>query len=791
MGDTKLHLVRRGTAIILAATLSTGMVPAMALADADGAGAPQATASAAATTPTLDGFYLETGKEYTVPVALMKENGTDPSMAAQYFEKNGAVKYEDGSYQVTFSVTADGQQYIKGISYDGIEDLGNGKYRVTVKSLDGLIPLKFDLEVPLPSGPMVMTQTGYLKLDTSSLPTEPPAPSADKSALTDAITSAGKVVQGNKTDDAFKALQDAIAAAQKVADNADATQADVDGAVAALNEAIDAFNSSENVVKPSGESYESSFKLYYKGADATDKFGKSFHDKVVVTPLSDGTYEVDLTANSLGSAATLGDVTVGGKAVAYTDNEDGSRTYKMIFASITGKQDFTFSYTITAINRTNTHEFQIELVSGETTPVQVDKSALKAALDKANALTQGNKTDEAWKTLQDAIATAQKAYDTEGIPQQGVDAVTKTLNAAIDTFTNSADKTPETPGGYALEEGKEYTVPVALMKENGTDPSMAAQFFEKDGTVVYRDGSYQVTFSVTADGLKYIKGVSADAIEDLGNGSYRVTVKSLDNLIPLTFNLQTPVGAMSQTGYLKVDTTSLPKANGNQGGNQGGDNNGGQQGGNNNQNNNNNGNQGGNNGGQEQPGDTAQFQVGHTYQVPIAFMKQNSSEASMAAQYFYTTALVRPQQDGTFNVSFSATSEGLTHIIQLAHNGATLSNDNGTFTVNIPAATQDTVVPISMTIKEMQQLGGGPQTADMHLYLTQAKDLGTGQDGLTPAGTPGATAGNGAGAAATAKGSALAKTADGAPTAAVTGIAAMAAAAMAAAGTMLRRRFNK
>ena len=35
-----------------------------------------------------------------------------------------------------------------------------------------------------------------------------------------------------------------------------------------------------------------------------------------------------------------------------------------------------------------------------------------------------------------------------------------------------------------------------------------------------------------------------------------------------------------------------------------------------------------------------------------------------------------------------------------------------------------------MTIKEMEQLGGGAQIADMHLKLSQAKDLGTGQDSV-------------------------------------------------------------
>ena len=105
---------------------------------------------------------------------------------------------------------------------------------------------------------------------------------------------------------------------------------------------------------------------------------------------------------------------------------------------------------------------------------------------------------------------------------------------------------------------------------------------------------------------------------------------------------------MTQTGYLQIDTTVLPTKSGEQikpesptvpsGGNDG-------------PNNNATGNEA-----------TAKFQVGHTYQVPIAFMKHNSSEASMAAKYFGDTALVRPQANGTFQVSFAATSEGLNYI---------------------------------------------------------------------------------------------------------------------------------
>ena len=104
----------------------------------------------------------------------------------------------------------------------------------------------------------------------------------------------------------------------------------------------------------------------------------------------------------------------------------------------------------------------------------------------------------------------------------------------------------------------------------------------------------------------------------------------------------------------------------------------------------------------------------------------------MADQYFGDTALVRVSDDGTMlNVSFAATADGMTHIISLAYQGATLSPSGTQFTVSIPYTESNVVLPISMTIKEMQELGGPAQTADLHLYLTQAKDLGTNAGSLS------------------------------------------------------------
>ena len=434
----------------------------------------------------------------------------------------------------------------------------------------------------------------------------------------------------------------------------------------------------------------------------------------------------------------------------------------------------------------------------------VDKTALNEAIDAAKAIEQGKKSDEAWKALQDAIATAENAAAVESAPQAMIDAVLAQLNAAVETFNASedvADPTPgeegqdpdpeptpdpdpdpdpapdpepepdedavETPGGFLLVPQQAYEVPVSLIKDDGS-ASMAAGYFEKTGAIVWNGESYLVDFSVTAEGQGFIQSI--EGIESLGGGAYRATVDSLTDPVTLTFDLQVPgYGSMTQTAYLQIDTSSLPTKSGepidpadpqpSDPGTTGG---------------NGNTSTGDQNNQQEV---AVKFQKGHTYQVPIDFLKHNSSEVSMADQYFGDTALVRVSDDGTMlNVSFAATADGMTHIISLAYQGATLSPSGTQFTVSVPYTESNIVLPISMTIKEMQELGGGPQTADLHLYLTQAKDLGTNAGSLSASSSR-----------------TMADTGDDvSPIAAIAGGVAVVAAAAAAsvAGSQMRRRLT-
>lgn len=325
----------------------------------------------------------------------------------------------------------------------------------------------------------------------------------------------------------------------------------------------------------------------------------------------------------------------------------------------------------------------------------------------------------------------------------------------------------ETPGGFLLVPQQAYEVPVSLIKDDGS-ASMAADYFDKTGAIVWNGESYLVDFSVTAEGQGYIQSI--EGIESLGGGAYRATVDSLTDPVTLTFDLQVPgSGSMTRTAYLQIDTSSLPTKTGevvkpdpaptpeqNPSGNTGSNN-------------------GDSNNGQQEV--AVKFQRGHTYQVPIDFLKHNSSEVSMADQYFGDTALVRVSDDGTMlNVSFAATADGMTHIISLAYQGATLSPSGTQFTVSIPYTESNVVLPISMTIKEMQELGGPAQTADLHLYLTQAKDLGTNAGSLSASSSR-----------------TMADTGDDvSPIAAIAGGVAVVAAAAAAsvAGSQMRRRLT-
>lgn len=645
MGKVRYTVVRKGTSLVLAATLATGMVPALALAQDAGNGAAPVAAQAE------NGFTPVEGTVYTVQVKWLKADSDSSSMMGAYFSTTAKAVYQNGKYAVSLTANESGKnmgvKLISGGSELPYVDNSDGTRTFTVSALK-LDALTFQVTVP----GMPMTPSARAVFDTSS-----------------------------------------------------------------IDEGVDI------------PSYEDAFTLYFKGSKYD--VSRSFSDKVKVTA-SNGSYIIELTAKSLGEGNTLGDVTYQGKKVAKTVNEDGSATYSIPVSSITDTYDITFGYTVNMGPRgtmTNLHPFQ--LVVGNATPNVsfVDRTGLTSEIVKAEAVEQGSKTDKAFSALQQAIADAYATVDAADATDASIAAGVKAITGAVEAFNTSKvaeapaptpyeDQTVTTADGFKLVAGKEYALPVSFVNATTGEQSTAANFMEATATVSYADGSYSVTVTPNAQGKQFLTAMTYGGKSAVQNADGSFTISGVPAINKdITVSVTMPGGTVDMG--VRLDTTSLPTASGEPVTPQPPANN-------------NNGSNGNNDGGATTDPNGRQakqgFQVGHTYQVPASWLKHNSTEESMAAKYFGDTALVRPQSDGTFKVSFSATSEGANHIISLAYNGSDLAKSGNQYTVSIPKADSDTVVPISMTIKEMEQLGGGAQIADMHLKLSQAKDLGTGQD---------------------------------------------------------------
>lgn len=645
MGKVRYTVVRKGTSLVLAATLATGMVPALALAQDAGNGAAPVAAQAE------NGFTPVEGTVYTVQVKWLKADSDSSSMMGAYFSTTAKAVYQNGKYAVSLTANESGKnmgvKLISGGSELPYVDNSDGTRTFTVSALK-LDALTFQVTVP----GMPMTPSARAVFDTSS-----------------------------------------------------------------IDEGVDI------------PSYEDAFTLYFKGSKYD--VSRSFSDKVKVTA-SNGSYIIELTAKSLGEGNTLGDVTYQGKKVAKTVNEDGSATYSIPVSSITDTYDITFGYTVSIPNRgtmTNLHPFQLVVGNAAPNVSFVDRTGLTSEIVKAEAVEQGSKTDKAFSALQQAIADAYATVDAADATDASIAAGVKAITGAVEAFntskdaeapapTPSEDQTVTTADGFKLVAGKEYALPVSFVNATTGEQSTAANFMEATATVSYADGSYSVTVTPNAQGKQFLTAMTYGGKSAVQNADGSFTISGVPAINKdITVSVTMPGGTVDMG--VRLDTTSLPTASGEPVTPQPPANN-------------NNGSNGNNDGGATTDPNGRQakqgFQVGHTYQVPASWLKHNSTEESMAAKYFGDTALVRPQSDGTLKVSFSATSEGANHIISLAYNGSDLAKSGNQYTVSIPKADSDTVVPISMTIKEMEQLGGGAQIADMHLKLSQAKDLGTGQD---------------------------------------------------------------
>lgn len=725
MGKVRYTVVRKGTSLVLAATLATGMVPALALAqDAGNGDAPVAV-------QTENGFTPVEGTVYTVQVKWLKADSDSSSMMGAYFSTTAKAVYQNGKYAVSLTANESGKEMgvklISGGSELPYVDNSDGTRTFTVSALK-LDALTFQVTAP----GMPMTPSARAVFDTSSIDE-----GVDIPPYEDAFT---LYFKGSKYDTS-RSFSDEV---KVTASNGSYVIELTAKSLGEGNTLGDVTYRGKKVAKTVNEDGSATYSIPV--SSITDTYDITFGYTVSVPNRGTMTnlHPFQLVVGNATPNVSFVDRTgLTSEIVKAEAVEQGSKTDEAFSALQRAIAD---AYaTVDAADATDASiAAGVKAITGaveafntsadKADPGQdeqkVDKTLLNQKIADAKAIEQGNKTDEAFKALQEAIATAEKAAANDKIPQAGVDAVTEQLKAAIDTFNTSKDAeapapTPSeeqavtTTDGFKLVAGKEYTLPVSFINATTGEQSTAANFMEATATVSYADGSYSVTVTPNAQGKQFLTAMTYGGKSAVQNADGSFTISGVPAINKdITVSVTMPGGTVDMG--VRLDTASLPTASGEPVTPQPPASN--------------NGSNGNNDGGAttDPNGQQAEqgFQVGHTYQVPASWLKHNSTEESMAAKYFGDTALVRPQSDGTFKVSFSATSEGASHIISLAYNGSDLAKSGNQYTVSIPKADSDTVVPISMTIKEMEQLGGGAQIADMHLKLSQAKDLGTGQDNV-------------------------------------------------------------
>ena len=213
----------------------------------------------------------------------------------------------------------------------------------------------------------------------------------NKQPLENKIAEAEKITQGKKTDQAFKALQEAIKAAKESLKTVK-TNDEVTGVVNALSQAIKVFNNSseKDVVN------KSDLKTQLDAAEAIKPEG-----------YTKASFEAMVKA----------------KNAAQAIYENNNATQEAVDQAKTNLQK-----AIAALEK--------EIVA--------DKKPLENKIAEVEKITQGKKTDQAFKALQEAIKAAKESLKTVKTNDDISQAV-KVLEQAEQRFYNSADKVDPKP----------------------------------------------------------------------------------------------------------------------------------------------------------------------------------------------------------------------------------------------------------------------------------------------------------------------------------------------------------
>ena len=246
-------------------------------------------------------------------------------------------------------------------------------------------------------------------------------PEVNKDELKKAIDVAKAIENKNYTEASWNALQDAIAAAEAVRDDADATQNVVDAQVTALEEAINGLK----VNTPQGNKKVLVVRVEDKDGNPVD--GCAFVIKDSAFPnVADGMAKYPsngVVKFTLTDSSQLGGIirVHSWSSADYEGNELTFTSKNREFLTVNGEEyDGIKEYTIVVTKK-----------GEEPEKPEVNKEDLEQKITDAKAIKNENYTEASWNALRAAITAAEAVRDNADATQDDVDAQVTVLEEAI------------------------------------------------------------------------------------------------------------------------------------------------------------------------------------------------------------------------------------------------------------------------------------------------------------------------------------------------------------------------
>ena len=277
-----------------------------------------------------------------------------------------------------------------------------------------------------------------------------------KDALNGLLAEAAKATSSDSLE--YTLLKRAIDAAQAVADNADATRAEVDAQAKALADALKVYNGQPLTEVADGQTWRMGYALLNRDGGAAES-AKYFAEGAQVKRVGDG-YQVSITTKVAYDRYIAG-MTYGDDAAAtVVDNGDGTHTYTFVTDSLTRALKVSYALNLGADGAAAdlpAVTAYLVLDTGDAVLIDaggadVSKAALQSRIDQVSGLVESDYMAETWKPFAEALAAAQALLEKDGATQAEVDAAVDALTKAADGL-QKAQPAPETVDKSKLEAG--------------------------------------------------------------------------------------------------------------------------------------------------------------------------------------------------------------------------------------------------------------------------------------------------------------------------------------------------